>query len=180
LSGPRNPPGAAASAATAGGGPLPFEERPYRPGVGIMLLNPRGEALVAQRIDMPQEAAWQMPQGGIDPGESPLAAAWREMREEIGTDRAELLAESRDWLAYDLPRELADRVWKARYRGQRQKWFAFRFQGPESDIDIATPSPEFSAWRWAPLAELPALIVPFKRRLYADLVAEFGPLATAA
>jgi putative (di)nucleoside polyphosphate hydrolase len=179
LSGPENPPGAAASAATTGGGLLPFEKRPYRPGVGIMLLNPRGEALVAQRIDMPREAAWQMPQGGIDRGESPLAAAWREMREEIGTDRAELLAESRDWLAYDLPRELADRVWKGRYRGQRQKWFAFRFKGPDGDIDIATSSPEFSAWRWAPLAELPALIVPFKRRLYAALVAEFGHLATA-
>jgi putative (di)nucleoside polyphosphate hydrolase len=173
---PEIPPAAARKAA-AGGSLLPFAERPYRPGVGIMLLNPRGEALVAQRIDTPAAAAWQMPQGGIDPGEAPLDAAWREMREEIGTDRAELLGESRDWLTYDLPLDLADRVWKGRYRGQRQKWFAFRFEGPDSDIDIATALPEFSAWRWAPLAELPLLIVSFKRPLYTALVTEFGPLA---
>ncbi|MEA2779788.1 MAG: putative (di)nucleoside polyphosphate hydrolase [Rhodospirillaceae bacterium] len=153
----------------------PYKQRPYRPGVGIMLLNPQGEVLVARRIDMPSEA-WQMPQGGIDKGEEPLEAAWREMHEEIGTDRAELAAESRDWLTYDLPPDLADHIWKGRYRGQRQKWFAFRFLGDDRDIDIATTSPEFSAWKWAAMPELPDLIVPFKRQLYTDLVAEFGHL----
>jgi putative (di)nucleoside polyphosphate hydrolase len=152
---------------------------PYRPGVGIMLLNRSGQVFVARRIDMPSDA-WQMPQGGIDPGETPLAAAWREMREEIGTDRARLLAESRVWLRYDLPRELVPKLWRGRYRGQQQKWFAFRFLGEDKDIDIATPHPEFSAWRWAPMDELPALIVPFKRQLYRDLIAEFGPLAFGA
>ncbi len=153
----------------------PLAERPYRPGVGIMLLNPRGLVLVAQRLDNPADA-WQLPQGGIDDGEDPLAAAWREMREEIGTDRAELAAESRRWLTYDLPPELADRVWKGRYRGQRQKWFAFRFLGRDRDVDIATDHPEFRAWKWASMPDLPGLIVPFKRQLYRDLIAEFAHL----
>jgi putative (di)nucleoside polyphosphate hydrolase len=154
----------------------PFEALPYRPGVGIMLLNGEGAVFVAQRIDMPSDA-WQMPQGGIDKGETPIDAAWREMKEEIGTDRAQLLAESREWLSYDLPRDLAGRLWRGRFRGQRQKWFAFRFTGEDRDIDIAgTDHPEFSTWRWAPMAELPSLIVPFKRLLYRQLVEEFQPL----
>jgi putative (di)nucleoside polyphosphate hydrolase len=155
---------------------IPYEKRPYRPGVGIMLLNPHGRVLVAQRLDMPSDA-WQMPQGGVDKNEDPLAAAWREMREEIGTDKAELAAESRAWLTYDLPPALADRIWGGRYRGQRQKWFAFRFRGEDADIDITTENPEFSAWKWADMRELPNLIVPFKRRLYSELVEEFGHLA---
>jgi len=158
---------------------IPYEKRPYRPGVGIMLLNRQGGVLVAQRLDMPS-AAWQMPQGGIDKGETPLTAAWREMREEIGTGKARLEAESRGWHTYDLPRDLADQIWKGQYRGQRQKWFAFRFQGEDRDIDILTEQPEFSAWKWAEMRELPDLIVPFKRRLYEELVAEFGHLARAA
>jgi len=149
---------------------------PYRPGVGIMLLNALGEVFVAQRIDMPSDA-WQMPQGGIDAGETPLQAAWREMGEEIGTRHAELLAESRGWHRYDLPAELVPLVWQGRFRGQEQKWFAFRFAGTDAEIDIATGHAEFSAWRWSPVATLPDLIVPFKRQLYADLVAEFGHLA---
>ena len=149
---------------------------PYRPGVGIMLLNALGEVFVAQRIDMPSDA-WQMPQGGIDDGEAPLDAAWREMEEEIGTRSARLLAESRDWYRYDLPAELIPLVWQGRFRGQEQKWFAFRFVGADTDIDIATREAEFSAWKWAAMATLPDLIVPFKRQLYADLVAEFGHLA---
>jgi putative (di)nucleoside polyphosphate hydrolase len=154
----------------------PFERLPYRPGVGIMLLNREGAVFVAQRIDMPSDA-WQMPQGGIDKGETPLDAAWREMREEIGTHRAELMAESSDWLTYDLPRDLAAKLWRGRFRGQRQKWFAFRFTGTDRDIDIAGHDhPEFSQWRWAAMAELPSLIVPFKRQLYQRLVEEFGPL----
>lgn len=153
----------------------PLAQRPYRPGVGIMMLNPQGEVLVAQRIDNPTDA-WQMPQGGIDDGEAPLDAAWREMREEIGTDKAALAAESRGWLSYDLPSDLADRIWKGRYRGQRQRWFAFRFLGQDRDIDLATADPEFSAWKWAEARDLPRLIVPFKQQLYRDLLVEFGHL----
>jgi putative (di)nucleoside polyphosphate hydrolase len=148
---------------------------PYRRGVGIMLLNERNEVFVAQRIDMPSDA-WQMPQGGIDEGESPLDAAWREMAEEIGTANAKLLARTRGWLRYDLPEELAATLWKGRYRGQEQKWFAFRFVGQESEINIATDRAEFSTWRWAAMASLPDLIVPFKRQLYVDVVAQFGHL----
>ncbi len=151
---------------------------PYRPCVGIMLLNGAGLVFVARRIDTPGDA-WQMPQGGIDAGETPLDAARREMREEIGTDKAELIVESARWRPYDLPRELAAGLWRGRYRGQTQKWFAFRFTGRDADIDIATAEPEFDAWRWASLDELPSLIVPFKRDVYRDVVAEFRPLLQA-
>lgn len=149
---------------------------PYRKGVGIMLLDRGGRVFVARRIDMPS-AAWQMPQGGIDAGETPLEAAWREMLEEIGTDRAELIAESRRWLRYDLPAELAAQLWRGRFRGQEQKWFAFRFTGSDSDIDIETEHPEFLDWKWVEMAELPGLIVPFKRPLYESVVEEFARLA---
>ena len=148
---------------------------PYRPGVGIMLINQKGQAFIAQRIDNPGPA-WQMPQGGIDKREEPLQAAWREMREEVGTDKARYIGESKDWLSYDLPHELVPQIWKGRFRGQRQKWFAFRFLGTDRDINIATEHPEFSSWRWADLTELADLIVPFKRQLYKDLIAEFAPL----
>jgi putative (di)nucleoside polyphosphate hydrolase len=152
---------------------------PYRPCVGIALFNRLGQVFVAQRIDNPGPA-WQMPQGGIDKDEEPLAAAWREMQEEIGTAKARLLAESRDWLTYDLPIELVPQIWKGRFRGQRQKWFAFGFEGDDSDIDIDTDHPEFSSWKWTDLASVPALIVPFKRDLYRQVVAEFQHLAQSA
>ncbi len=148
---------------------------PYRPCVGIMLINPAGLVFVGQRLDNLVEA-WQMPQGGIDEGEAPEQAALRELGEEIGTEKAEIIAESADWLTYDLPHELVPRVWKGRYRGQRQKWYAMRFTGTDRDIDINTKHPEFAAWRWAPHRELPSLIVPFKRALYEAVVAEFAPL----
>jgi putative (di)nucleoside polyphosphate hydrolase len=151
---------------------------PYRPGVGLMLFNRHGLVFVAQRIDMPS-AAWQMPQGGIDPGETPHQAALRELHEETGTDKAEIVAESRDWIRYDLPPDLTRKLWGGRYRGQEQKWFALRFLGTDADINIAGAHAEFSAWRWAELAETPDLIVPFKRTLYQRLVAEFGPIAAA-
>jgi putative (di)nucleoside polyphosphate hydrolase len=149
----------------------------YRPAVGIMLLNDDNLVFVARRLDM-SEAAWQMPQGGIDDGETPRAAALRELKEEVGTDKATILAESRDWLRYDLPPALAGKAWGGRYRGQRQKWFAMRFTGSDSDFDLATVHPEFSAWKWAPPTSLPEFIIPFKRQLYFDVLAEFAPLLT--
>jgi putative (di)nucleoside polyphosphate hydrolase len=148
----------------------------YRPGVGLMLLNSESRVFVAQRLDMPSEA-WQMPQGGIDEGEDPREAAMRELEEEVGTAKAEIIAESRNWYLYDLPAELRSVLWGGKFRGQRQKWFALRFLGTDEDINIATEHPEFSRWRWAGIAELPGLIVPFKRHLYEELVAEFGHLA---
>lgn len=151
---------------------------PYRPGVGLMLFNRRGQVFVAQRIDMPS-AAWQMPQGGIDAGETPRQAAWRELGEETGTDNAAIVAESRAWIRYDLPADLVPRLWGGRYRGQEQKWFALRFLGTDADIAIDGEEAEFSAWRWAELDDIPDLIVPFKRALYRRLVAEFAAVAAA-
>lgn len=145
----------------------------YRSAVGVMLLNCTGEVFVARRIDFPMLPAWQMPQGGIDPGETPMQAALRELKEEIGTDKAEILGESSRWLKYDLPAELAGGVWGGRYRGQRQKWFAMRFTGNDTDIDLATDHPEFDAWKWIQPEQLPEMIVPFKRQLYIDILAEF-------
>jgi len=150
----------------------------YRPCVGIMLLNAVNEVFVAQRIDAIAEA-WQMPQGGIDKGEEPAEAAMRELLEEIGTNNAEIIAEHPEWIPYDLPEHLVGRLWKGRYRGQTQKWFAMRFLGDDADIDIDTAEPEFNAWRWAPMGDLVDLAVPFKRHVYADLVEAFGPVAAA-
>lgn len=148
---------------------------PYRAGVGIMLLNDRNEIFVGQRLDSKLEA-WQMPQGGIDPGEAPRDTAFRELAEETGVTKAEMIAESRDWLTYDLPDEMIGTIWKGRYCGQRQKWFAMRFTGTDADIDIATEHPEFRSWRWSTKDELADLIVPFKRALYAQVIAEFDAL----
>lgn len=149
-----------------------FSHLPYRLGVGIMLLNAQNQVFVAKRIDTEAEA-WQMPQGGIDAGEEPYIAALREMSEEIGTDRASLIAESADWYVYDLPIELVGKIWKGKYRGQKQKWYLLRFEGGDADINIHTPEPEFCEWQWAKPETLPDLIVPFKRELYQQLVAEF-------
>jgi putative (di)nucleoside polyphosphate hydrolase len=152
---------------------------PYRPCVGVMLFNRDGRVFVARRIDMVSEA-WQMPQGGIDPGEDPAEAAFRELGEEIGTRAAEIMAATEDWLDYDLPVELIGKLWRGRYRGQRQKWFAMRFLGADRDIDIETEKPEFCEWKWVEPPELPGLIVPFKRDLYAELVKRFAHLADEA
>lgn len=152
---------------------------PYRLGVGAVLFNAAGRVLVAQRIDTPGDA-WQMPQGGIDRGEDPREAVFRELEEEIGTASAEIIAETPDWLTYDLPRDIRGRIWKGRYRGQKQKWFAMRFLGRDADIDLeAHAHPEFSDWKWVELAAVPDLIVPFKRKLYGDIVAAFAHLARA-
>ena len=144
----------------------------YRPGVGIMLLDAGRRVFVGRRIDMAGEN-WQMPQGGIDRGESPRQAALRELKEEIGTDKAEFLAESAHWLRYEVPQGIAGRLWGGRYRGQMQKWFAMRFTGSDADINVATAHPEFDAWRWVAARDLPQLIIPFKRQLYLDVLAEF-------
>lgn len=148
---------------------------PYRPCVGMMILNAENQVFVARRIDTLVEA-WQMPQGGIDEGESPRAAVLREMQEEIGTNKAEIIAESRDWLSYDLPEHLVPQLWGGKYRGQKQKWFALRFTGTDRDVNIATKHPEFSQWKWVEPVQVPDLIVPFKRALYQSVVEEFSSL----
>lgn len=146
----------------------------YRAGVGILLVNHEGKAWVGRRIHMPQRlSAWQMPQGGIDADETPMQAALRELYEETGTDKAEIIAETRDWHYYDLPASLAGTAWGGRYRGQRQKWFLMRFVGKDSDIDLNHRHPEFDAWKWVEPAELPGLIVEFKRPVYVAVLDEF-------
>jgi putative (di)nucleoside polyphosphate hydrolase len=145
-------------------------------GVGVVLLNQLNQVFVAKRIDTP--SAWQMPQGGIDKGEAPHETVMRELTEEIGTDRAEIIAETKDWLIYDLPEGLRKKVWGGKYKGQKQKWFAMRFTGTDTDIDLtADKHPEFSEWKWTSMDQLVELIVPFKRPLYENIVREFRYLA---
>lgn len=158
---------------------LRHEDLPFRPCVGVMLLNSEGLVFVGRRIDQTVEG-WQMPQGGIDQGETPLEAALRELKEEIGTDKAAPLREMNDWLDYDLPQHLLGVALKGRYRGQRQKWLAMRFTGNDEDIDIATHEPEFAEWKWLAMEALPRMIVPFKRDTYARVIEEFRDLAFAA
>ncbi|MBZ6377498.1 RNA pyrophosphohydrolase [Pacificimonas flava] len=142
-----------------------------------MLLNAENRVFTARRLDNPADY-WQMPQGGIDPGESPREAAFRELTEETGIapDRAELLAESGGWLHYSLPDELVGKIWKGKYCGQSQKWFAMRFLGSDDEVDIEQEHPEFSEWRWAAPESLPRKIVPFKVQLYREVLAEFAHL----
>ncbi len=155
---------------------IPYHDRPYRPNVGLVLFNAQGLVFTAKRLDT-KENAWQFPQGGIDDDETPATAALRELEEEIGTAKAEIIGESRAWISYDLPPAVADSWQNGRWRGQKQKWFALRFLGSDADIDIATEHPEFSEWRWTRLEDVPGLIVPFKRALYEQVVAEFLPIA---
>ncbi len=158
-----------------------FAHLPYRPCAGVMLLNADGQVFVGQRLDSTLEA-WQMPQGGIDPGEDPLDAAYRELWEETGVvrDHVELLAAPEIELEYDLPDDLVGKVWKGKWRGQRQRWFLFRLTAGDEAIDIATAEPEFRAWRWIDPRELPDVIVPFKRALYIDILRIFAePLGIA-
>ena len=149
---------------------------PYRPCVGIMLFNRDGKVFVGKRIDQTVEG-WQMPQGGIDKGETPRQAALRELLEEVGTDQAEIIAEMNDWVTYDLPEHLVGVAFKGKYKGQRQKWFALRFTGQDSEIDLTAHEPEFSSFQWVSLEALPELIVPFKRETYKAVIAAFKTLA---
>lgn len=150
---------------------------PYRPAAGVMLVNADGKVFVGQRLDSALEA-WQMPQGGIDPGESAEDAAIREIGEETGIDprHIEIVARAPTELTYDLPADLVARLWKGKWRGQRQTWFLARFTGTDADVNIATAHPEFRAWRWADPDDLPAMIVPFKKALYEAVLDAFRPL----
>ena len=149
---------------------------PYRPCVGVMLVNQDGRIFVGQRNDRDQEA-WQMPQGGIDKGEDPRDAALRELWEETGVtaDLVTVDAETEGWVAYDLPHDVVPNIWKGRYKGQEQKWFLLRFNGSDDQIDIATEHPEFTQWKWIDPADVVASIVPFKRAVYEQVLAELGP-----
>lgn len=163
--------------------PVDPETLPYRPCVGVTILNPKGLVWIGRRLVEPREEMegatrlWQMPQGGIDGGETPLEAARREIYEETGMESLDLLAEAPGWINYDLPRELVGIAWKGRFRGQTQKWLAFRFCGGEHEIRINPPpdghKAEFDAWEWRRLTELPDLVVPFKRKVYEEVVATF-------
>jgi putative (di)nucleoside polyphosphate hydrolase len=150
---------------------------PYRPAAGIMLVNEHKKVFVGQRIDSTLEA-WQMPQGGLDEGENVEAGALRELEEETGiaASLVEILARSRQELLYDLPEDLVGKLWKGRYRGQRQIWFLMRFLGRDTDINLETSHPEFRAWKWAEPNDLPDMIVPFKRTLYQNVLGEFAHL----
>jgi len=161
-----------------------YEDLPYRPCVGTMVLNSAGLVFIGRRSSGPEHVdlthEWQMPQGGVDPGEDPWQAALRELYEETNIRSVEKLAEASDWHAYDLPREVAAQAWGGRYRGQTQKWYALRFTGDDSEIDIAHPGgghePEFFQWRWVPPANLQDLIIPYKRKIYESVLAEFAPV----
>lgn len=163
-----------------------FESLPYRPCAGIAVLNRDGLVFVGRRSKGAEHIdathVWQMPQGGIDDGEDPYEGALRELYEETNIRSVEKLGEIADWLSYDIPRDLVGEAWNGKYRGQTQKWYALRFTGDDSEIDVATPGggahkPEFIAWRWAPLRDLPDLVVPFKRETYERVAREFGKFA---
>ena len=161
----------------------------YRPCVGLCVFNPAGRVFLGRRRVGPEtgnlDHAWQMPQGGIDRGETPLQAAFRELYEETNIRSVALLGEAEEWLSYDLPAPLAGQAWRGRYRGQTQRWFAFRFLGEESEIDVTRPGggrhkPEFSGWRWERLERVAELVIPFKRAVYQQVAADFARFAEPA
>ena len=165
-----------------------IESLPYRPCVGIVVFNRPGRVFIGKRLGGPEHVddahVWQLPQGGVDPGEDPWPAALRELNEETNIHSVEKLAEIADWLSYDIPPKIAGEAWNGKYRGQRQKWCALRFTGDEREIDVATPAggahePEFVEWRWEPMRNLPELVVPFKRATYQRIVKEFAKFARA-
>jgi len=152
-------------------------ELPYRPGVGMMIINNKNQVFLGKRIDTRIEA-WQMPQGGIDIGETPSAAAMREMIEEIGTDKGFIIAESKYWYSYDLPKFLIPKLWNGSFRGQKQKWFLIKYTGTDNDININTFAPDFCEWRWAAFEDLFEVIIPFKKKLYQAVLNEFESILT--
>jgi putative (di)nucleoside polyphosphate hydrolase len=166
-----------------------IEDLPYRPCVGVALFNREGLVWIGRRADENAEGEgkghwWQMPQGGLDEGEDPYRAALRELYEETSVKNVSLIREAKGWFTYDLPPDLVATSWNGRYRGQKQKWFALRFEGEDSEIDVLHPGggghdPEFSAWRWERLERLPALIVPFKRKVYEEVVRSFAGIGRA-
>ena len=163
--------------------PLVRSELPYRKGVGAILFDRRGRVFVGKRVDCRDgsDQGWQCPQGGIDAGETPRQSLSRELAEEIGTDRAEVITETAEWLTYDLPDDLVGRRWGGRYRGQALKWFALRFSGGDDEINLeASGKAEFCAWKWVEFDQLTGLIVPFKRALYEQVVAEFRHVAVSS
>ena len=149
--------------------------KPYRNCVGLLVINKNGDVFIGKRIDSNLNA-WQMPQGGIEDDEDPKTAGIREMEEEIGTKNAELIGEMSEWLNYDIPENLSHRLWNGKYRGQTQKWLAFKFLGDDSEINIKTKVPEFKEWKWENHKNLPSLAVPFKRDIYKKVIKEFEEL----
>jgi putative (di)nucleoside polyphosphate hydrolase len=149
--------------------------KPYRNCVGLLVINKNGDVFIGKRIDSNLNA-WQMPQGGIEADEDPKTAGIREMEEEIGTKNAELIGEMSEWLNYDIPENLSHRLWNGKYRGQTQKWLAFKFLGDDSEINIKTKVPEFKEWKWENHKNLPSLAVPFKRDIYKKVIKEFEEL----
>jgi len=163
-----------------------FEDLPYRPCAGLTVFNRNGLVFIGRRAEGPEHIdathVWQMPQGGIDPDEDPYKAALRELYEETNIRSVTKLGEIGEWLAYDIPRDIVGQAWQGRYRGQTQKWYALRFTGPDTEIDIAQPAggahkPEFINWRWEELSNLPELVVPFKQPIYQRVVQEFARFA---
>jgi len=162
-----------------------FEDLPYRPCVGVAVINRDGFVFIGRRLDGPEHVdmthVWQMPQGGVDPGEDTYRCALRELREETNIRSVDHLATIDDWLTYDIPRNIVGQAWNGKYRGQTQKWFALRFTGKDSEIDVKHPAgghkPEFIEWRWEPIKNLPDLVVPFKRKTYERVVKEFSKFA---
>jgi len=162
-----------------------YDDLPYRPCVGLMVINQAGRVFIGRRTDGPEHVdrthVWQMPQGGIDAGEDPWPAALRELHEETSIKSVEKLGEVEEWLTYDIPRNIVGQAWKGKYRGQKQKWYAVRFMGSDGEINVLRPAgghkPEFIEWRWEPMRNLPGLIIPFKRPVYERVVKEFSRFA---